>query len=194
MKKMFLTALVMFQLATPLAADDALRLSQEDAKQLHAFLLTSELLDFGDRAQSASAYLMAAELMLDYPTGELGRSRILELCQRGRGLAGNDAFLHGWIERLELRAGKKPRDLNSKFLVRVGRLEVGESMEFEGEFDAAWMVGDLLEMQLLDSDGQVLKTGKKLAAPVNSEDSVTCWRVTNVGQSSARYRLLFRKI
>ncbi len=192
MKKMFVRAMVLLFLITPGLADDKLRLSQEDAKQLHAFMLTTELLDFGDRAQSASAYLMAAELMLDYPTGDLAKARILELCGQARRLFDDDPFLKSWVDRLELRAGKTSRDLSPRFVVREGTLAGGQSVEFQGDFEAAWLAGKGLELQLLEADGRLVRRGMVLADD-GVQPSQRYWRLKNRGEAAVDYRVLFRK-
>ena len=46
MKKIWLILCLFWLLSGSVSADETLRLSQEDAKQLHAFLLTGELLDW----------------------------------------------------------------------------------------------------------------------------------------------------
>ena len=109
MKELCCLILLLWLLSGASLADEKLRLSQEDAKQLHAFLLTGELLDFGRRADSPGAYLMAVELMLDYPTADFDRVKALSLCRRARELAGGDPIFQSWAKRLELRASKTER-------------------------------------------------------------------------------------
>ena len=86
MRKTVLTLILLGALAFSAGADEALRLNKEEAKQLHALLLVGELQDFGARASNPSAYLMAAELLLDYPSREQNRSRVSELCVEARAL------------------------------------------------------------------------------------------------------------
>lgn len=186
MKKTILTGLLCLQLVLGGGADEKLRLSQEDAKQLHAYLLTGELLDFGQRADSASAYLMAVELMLEYPTGTTQKMRALEFCARARQLAGNDNFILMWADRLESRAGKVVRGSELAFRSKEGVLRPGASLYLPGRYQLAWVKGENLQLETLDSVGQVVKTGTEIEV---SGD----WRLTNVGDRISRYRLLLKK-
>ena len=171
-------------------ADDTLALSKEDAKQLHAFLLRVELLNFGDRAKSASAYLMAAELFLDYPPGEVPKERIVELAEKAQGLADGDEFLEAWVERILLRSSKIERGLVNQFEEKWISLEPGGIHTLSGEYKAAWIRGERTEIQILDKDGRVLETGQTLTATAERAPYGRTWQVKNKGESPQIFRLL----
>lgn len=192
MKKHLISALICFQVLGAVRADETLRLSQEDAKQLHAFLLTGELLDFGDRTRSASAYLMAAELMLDYPTGPVSKEKVVELCQQARKLINDDEFLLSWANRLELRVVKSSRGVASDFVTSQGVLEAGEARIIRGSYDAGWIDSSTAELRLVDEQGDVLQRGSEVFAGGLRTDSYR-WCVINVGGVEAKYRLLLRR-
>ena len=169
-------------------ADEKLELSQQDAKQLHAFLLTGELLDFGRRTSAPSAYLMACELMLDYPTDDTRSTKILELCREARALGRDDTFMQGWADRLELRASKKPRAPSPSFVSSEGCLRAGEARLLEGGFDAAWVTGADVALERRDLDGSVLERGSTLGG--RSADGGEGWWLVNLAGESRDFRLL----
>lgn len=190
MKKLLICALMLFQLCGPAASDEKLELSQQDAEALQAFLLSSELLDFGRRTSSPKAYLMAAELMLDYPTVELMKARILVLCRRAREHGLEDLVVQRWAEQLELRLNKTTRNANSPFHLFEGTLEPDESVEFEGLYRAGWVTGEGIILRVLSADKREVMSGEHL---VVTGDGSRLWRVTNKGKDPAPYRLLLRE-
>jgi hypothetical protein len=87
-------------------------LHEEDAKRLEAFVLAENLLDFAARANSARAYLMAAELRLLYPVTDPENQpaqSIQTLLARGQQLAPGDAAVQMWARQLSKLANKSPR-------------------------------------------------------------------------------------
>lgn len=190
MKKIWLILCLFWLLSGSVSADETLRLSQEDAKQLHAFLLTGELLDFGRRADSPGAYLMAVELMLDYPTEDFDRDRALKLCLRARELAGSDEVFRSWAKRLELRASKTERGVARRFVVRNGVLEAGSALYLPGAYETVWVQGPGLSLQWRDPVSGEIESGETLLVKGLAPDQ---WWVFNQGTESASYRLLLKR-
>lgn len=185
-------ALLMFAgLLGAAPADEKLELSQQDAKQLHAFLLTGELLDFGRRTSAPSAYLMACELMLDYPTDKTQSAKILKICKQARTLGRDDAFMQGWADRLELRASKKPRAPSPDFVSSEGCLQAREARSMESGFGAVWVTGTDVTLERRDRDGSVLERGPSLSG--RSEQSGESWWLVNLADETRDFRLLERR-
>ena len=172
MKQFFLVFLAIIALSLSAQCDDKLRLSREDAKQVHAFFLTGELLDFAKRSNSASSYLMACELILDYPPENFSSGDVLKYCNLARTLAAGDTFLEDWISRVELRARKTIRSVQNPFALYSGELEAGQELHFEGNFNAAWTKGEDL---------------------VLSQDRDSRWSIRNESGQAKSYRVLLRK-
>ena len=104
MKRLF-SLLVLATLALKtVAAEPLARLSTQDAQRLEAIVLSENLLDFAARAGSARAYLMAAELRLEYPVKRQGQDPgefVRQTVERAVSLAPGDEFTMRWAERLE---------------------------------------------------------------------------------------------
>lgn len=186
------TFLIIVCLLAAAGADERqerLRLSKEEAKQLHALLLAGELQDFGDRANSPSAYLMAAELLLDYPTRERPRTRVLDLCGQALELGARDDFLMMWAQRLKTRLAKTPRAPLPNFIERSGTLQAQGSTVFEGSFSAGWVKKSNLTLELLDDQGRVLDSGSQ----VWSDRLVSRrWRLKNTGDEPSAFQVVFK--
>lgn len=195
MKKTWRTGIAAFLMFTGLVgaapADEKLELSQQDAKQLHAFLLTGELLDFGRRTSAPSAYLMACELMLDYPTDDTQSAKILKLCKEARALGRDDTFMQGWADRLELRASKKPRAPSPNFDSSEGCLQAGEARLLEDGFEAVWVTGPDVALERRDPDGSVLERGSSLAG--RAANGGEGWWLVNLAEEPRNFRLLERR-
>jgi hypothetical protein len=184
MKKSLVTLLMASALICGVVADEALRLSQEEAKQLHALILVGELQDFGARASSASAYLMAAELLLDYPSREQNRTRVVELCGQARELERDDELVQAWADRLETRVNKSIRGPRSDFLERVGLLEPSQSIDVTGSYRGAWLHGEGVRLEMTDENGK----------PVEAASSAALLRVVNDDEEMvASYQLILLK-
>ncbi|MCA9780651.1 MAG: hypothetical protein KC800_28210 [Candidatus Eremiobacteraeota bacterium] len=158
MKKTLLSWILVGTLACGAQADEALRLNKEEAKQLHALILVGELQDFGARAKSPSAYLMAAELLLDYPSREQNRSRVSELCGQARSLGRDDELVQAWADRLETRLRKSARGPKSEFVERIGILQPSEVFAVDGRFRGVWLHGDGMRLEMLDARGESVDT------------------------------------
>lgn len=180
MKKTILSLLLAGSLVCGSFADEALRLSQEEAKQLHALILVGELQDFGARASNASAYLMAAELLLDYPSRRQNRARIARLCEQARGLGRSDELVQAWADRLETRLRKSIRGPQSDFWEKIGTLEPAELFEVKGSYRGAWLQGEGMRLQMLDTYGDEVKLAEKAAL----------FRVVNEGNDTAPFQLI----
>lgn len=183
MKKAILLLLLVGSLCCQSLADEALRLSQEEARQLHALLLVGELQDFGTRAKNASAILMAAELLLDYPTQRQSKERIAKLCQQARSLDQNDELVQAWAGRLETRLRKSLRGPESEFLERTGSLAATQSVVFTGPFRGAWLYGRGVGLTMVNALGDEVDTAAK-AEQI---------RLTNQTHKPAHYQLLLLK-
>lgn len=191
MKRFWLALCLVCVLANGVVADDTLRLSREDAKQLHAFLLTGELLDFGRRADSPGAYLMAIELMLDYPTGEFDRVGLLRLCQKAKDLSGSDDVFLSWAQRLKLRASKTERSGASSFVVKSGVLEAGAALYLPERYSAAWIQGQGLSLQRKHPVSGQIESTEALTAEDLAPGQ---WWVFNGAGQPTRYRLLLKRV
>ena len=180
MKKTLLLWMLVGALALCTHADEALRLNKEEAKQLHALLLVGELQDFGARANNPSAYLMAAELLLDYPSREQNRSRVSELCGQARALGRNDELVQAWADRLETRLRKSDRGPRTAFLERAGTLRPSADFMVRGNFRGAWLHGDGMRLEKLDEDG----------SPVHDLAQAKRLRVVNAGGAEGAFQLI----
>ena len=189
MKELCCLILLLWLLSGASLADEKLRLSQEDAKQLHAFLLTGELLDFGRRADSPGAYLMAVELMLDYPTADFDRVKALSLCRRARELAGGDPIFQSWAKRLELRASKTERGGAGRFVVRSGVLEAGAALYLPGDYEAVWVQGEAMSLQMRDPISQEIRSTNALRVRGLAPDQ---WWIFHKGTEPGSYRVLLK--
>jgi hypothetical protein len=180
LRRTVLTWILLGALAFCACADEALRLNKEEAKQLHALLLVGELQDFGARANNPSAYLMAAELLLDYPSREQNRSRVSELCGQARVLGKDDELVQAWADRLETRLRKSARGPRTAFLERTGTLQPFEDFTAQGSFRGAWLHGDGMRLERLDGQG----------SPVDEIAQAERVRVVNVGGAEGAFQLI----
>ncbi len=180
MKKTLLIWMLLGVLTLCAWADEALRLDKEEAKQLHALLLVGELQDFGARANNPSAYLMAAELLLDYPSREQNRSRVSELCGQARALGRNDELVQAWADRLETRLRKSDRGPRTAFVERTGRLRPSAEFVVQGDFRGAWLHGDGMRLEKFDEEG----------APVDEVGQAASLRVFNAGGAEGAFQLI----
>ena len=180
MRKTVLIWILLGVLALCACADEALRLNKEEAKQLHALLLVGELQDFGARASNPSAYLMAAELLLDYPSREQNRSRVSELCGQARALGRDDELVQAWADRLETRLRKSVRGPRTAFLERIGTLPSSAEFTVRGSFRGAWLHGDGMRLEKLDEKG----------SPVAEVGQAASLRVVNAGGAGGSYQLI----
>lgn len=118
-----------------------------EAAHLQAFYLTGELMDYANRVESARAYLMAAELMLEHPVSPLkekvqerlekrevrilkatGRPEPLALVNRARELADFAApGIKDWASEIAERAKQQVRASTSDYA--SGSLTISESTE-----------------------------------------------------------------
>ncbi|MGE0488860.1 MAG: hypothetical protein AB7S38_06565 [Vulcanimicrobiota bacterium] len=157
MKKIAILLVLLCALAQ---ADDDWRrgkaLSRQDAEQLHAFLLSGELLDFAHRCGSARSYLLAAQLRLDYPTKPFEPGPVLELCRQARAVMGDDSLARGWAEELENRARKHPRGAAGPLEAREGELPAGGSLTLAAQWMAVRGDGNF-QLERLDPAGKVLE-------------------------------------
>ena len=180
MKKTLLSWILVGTLACGAQADEALRLNKEEAKQLHALLLVGELQDFGARANNPSAYLMAAELLLDYPSREQNRSRVSELCAQARALGKDDELVQAWADRLETRLRKSVRGPRTAFVERIGTLRPSAEFTVRGGFRGAWLHGDGMRLEKLDGEG----------SPVDEISQAASLRVVNAGGEEGAFQLI----
>ena len=180
MRKTVLTWIILGALAFSTGADEALRLNKEEAKQLHALLLVGELQDFGARANNPSAYLMAAELLLDYPSREQNRSRVSELCGQARALGKDDELVQAWADRLETRLRKSVRGPRTAFVERIGTLRPSAEFTVRGGFRGAWLHGEGMRLEKLDGEG----------SPVDEISQAASLRVVNAGGEEGAFQLI----
>jgi hypothetical protein len=183
-KKALLSLFLAGSLVCGVMADEALRLSQEEAKQLHALILVGELQDFGARASNASAYLMAAELLLDYPSREQNRGRVTLLCGQARVLGRDDDLVQAWADRLETRVKKSIRGPRSDFLEVLGTLGPSGFLEMQGSYRGAWIQGEGVRLELVDGEGEAVD---------QASDAATLRVVNEKGEDSSSYQLILLK-
>lgn len=179
-KTFFLSLLLVVSLICGTLSDEALDLSREEAKQLHALLLVGELQDFGERAGNPSAYLMAAELLLDYPSREQNRGRVTRLCGHARALGRDDELVQAWADRLESRVKKSIRGPRSNFLEVIGTLEGSQVLELPGSYRGVWLHDDGLQLEMLDHQGKTVKDASH----------ATVLRLVNDTEEPSSYQLI----
>ena len=194
-----------FVAAGPVAAQNrsAQNLSAADARRLEAFVLTENLIDFADRTKSPQAYLMAAQLLLKYPTSTDGRNpkpTILDWINKARKMAPTDESVAVWANELERAANKTERGSNEVLTRLDVRLMTDESFETTLEpkktprtvlLACRTVKKGKFRLELLDLEGNVLKETDKAWLYFESETAVKI-RLTQLGRRTADYTLLIR--
>ncbi len=176
-------------------------LSREDAARLEAFVLTENLLDFAARSNSPQAYLMAAQLMLEYPTvheGQESRKAVQTLIERALKLAPEDEAVRLWAQRLNQQANKTTRGPRVVLERRDFRLKKNQLAQEQIEAGAQSLMlaspgleNPQLELVIKNSTGQVLTRTTNPWLTLEGEGPLTL-EVRHLDSRPVKYSLLIR--
>lgn len=176
-------------------------LSREDAARLEAFVLTENLLDFAARSNSPQAYLMAAQLMLEYPTvheGQESRKMVQTLIERALKLAPEDEATRLWAQKLSRQANKTARGPRVVLERRDFHLEKDQVAREPIEAGAQSLMlaspgleKPQLELVIKDSTGQVLTRTTNPWLTLEGEGPLTL-EVRHLDSRPVKYSLLIR--